>query len=203
MSQTPSPPAETDDLDRAAEAAAGRFPGRAEAAGLVDVAYARVDSPLGELLAAATPQGLVRLAYLEDRSENDVLEALSRRVSPRLLEVPARLDPVRRELDEYFEGSRRRFGVALDRALIGPFARRVLASTAAIPYGGYLTYREVAAEAGSPRGARAAGNALGSNPMPIVIPCHRVLATGGGLGGYTGGLHRKEELLRREGAWPR
>jgi methylated-DNA-[protein]-cysteine S-methyltransferase len=107
---------------------------------------------------------------------------------------------VRRELDEYFAGRRRRFEVTLDWSLITPFARRVLRMTAAIPYGGHLSYAEVAAEAGSPRGARAAGNALGSNPIPIVIPCHRVLHSGGGLGGYGGGLERKRYLLELEGA---
>ncbi len=109
---------------------------------------------------------------------------------------------MRRELDEYFAGRRREFELALDWALIGPFARRVLQATAAIPYGGVLSYAEVAAEAGSPRGSRAAGNALGANPIPIVIPCHRVLRSGGALGGYGGGLERKRWLLELEGAPP-
>ncbi len=125
------------------------------------------------------------------------------RSPPRIVESPAALDPVRRELDEYFAGSRTRFEVALDWSLIGPFATRVLGATAAIPYGSVLSYAAVAGRAGSPRGSRAAGNALGSNPIPIVIPCHRVLRTGGALGGYGGGLDRKRWLLELEGALPR
>jgi methylated-DNA-[protein]-cysteine S-methyltransferase len=120
-------------------------------------------------------------------------------VSPRILEAPARLDPVRRELDEYFEGRRTRFELPIDWTLVDGFGRRVLEATAAIPFGGTSTYAQVATLAGSPRGSRAAGNALGANPLPIVVPCHRVLRTGGGLGGYTGGLGRKETLLRIEG----
>src|SRR5271169_202390 len=107
---------------------------------------------------------------------------------------------MRRELEQYFSGARHAFELALDWTLIGPFGRRVLRATSAIPYGGVLSYAEVAAEAGSPRGSRAAGNALGSNPIPIVIPCHRVLRSGGALGGYGGGLERKRWLLELEGA---
>ena len=118
------------------------------------------------------------------------------------MESPARLDDVRRELEEYFARERQAFDVPVDWALVGPFGRRVLQATAAIPFGQTRTYAEVAALAGSPRGSRATGNALGANPVPIVVPCHRVLRTGGGLGGYTGGLHRKELLLRTEGALP-
>jgi methylated-DNA-[protein]-cysteine S-methyltransferase len=121
-------------------------------------------------------------------------------VSPRIVAADAQLDPVRRELDEYFAGRRRGFELALDWTLVGPFGRRVLGATAEIPYGGVLSYSEVAAEAGSPRGSRAAGNALGANPMPIVVPCHRVLRSGGALGGYGGGLDRKRFLLELEGA---
>jgi methylated-DNA-[protein]-cysteine S-methyltransferase len=171
---------------------------RAAADGLVDVAYAEVDSPVGPLLAAATPAGLVRLAY-DSNGHDRVLEDLADHVSPRVLEAPARLDAVRRELDEYFAGRRTAFDVALDLRLVrGPFGRRVLLETAAIPFGAVLSYREVAARAGSPRGSRAAGNALGANPIPIVVPCHRIVAAGGGLGGYTGGLERKKLLLALE-----
>jgi methylated-DNA-[protein]-cysteine S-methyltransferase len=141
----------------------------------------------------------VRLAFPEE-SLDELLQRLAHRLSPRILAAPAALDPVKRELEEYFAGSRRRFDLPLDWSLITPFAKRVLRKTAAIPYGGHLSYAEVAAEAGSPRGARAAGNALGSNPIPIVIPCHRVLHSGGGLGGYGGGLERKRYLLELEGA---
>ena len=177
-----------------------RAAARADAEGLVDVAYAEVASPLGTLVAAATPRGLVRLAYEEPGGGLDVvLERLAARVSPRILESPARLDEVRRQLDDYFEGRREDFDVPLDWALATGFTRRVLEVTAAIPFGAVSTYLEVAAGAGSPKATRAAGNALGANPIPIVVPCHRVLRTGGGLGGYTGGLDRKERLLALEG----
>ncbi|HWD76827.1 MAG TPA: methylated-DNA--[protein]-cysteine S-methyltransferase, partial [Solirubrobacteraceae bacterium] len=127
-----------------------------------------------------------------------VLAEMAGRISPRLLSAPRQLDESRRELDEYFSGRRRSFDVALDLRLMTDFTRRVLTVTAAIPYGSVSTYREVAARAGSPRGFRAAGNALGSNPLPIVLPCHRVLHSTGGLGGYTGGLERKRTLLAIE-----
>lgn len=192
---TTGPPATRDD----AAAAARRLTERIAAERLADIDYAPVDSPFGTLYAATTRRGLVRLAFPEE-SLDAFLERLAYKLSPRIVESPGSLDPVRRELDEYFAGSRRNFDLALDWALITPFAIRVLRKTAAIPYGGHLSYAEVAAEAGSPRGARAAGNALGSNPIPIVIPCHRVLHSGGGLGGYGGGLDRKRYLLELEGA---
>ncbi|HXW59712.1 MAG TPA: methylated-DNA--[protein]-cysteine S-methyltransferase [Solirubrobacteraceae bacterium] len=185
-----------------AEAAAVRLVARAGAEGLADVSYGTVDSPFGALLAATTRRGLVRLAFPEE-DVDEVLERLARRVSPRIVQAPAALDAARHELDEYFNGGRRRFELTLDRALIGPFSRRVLGATSRIPYGQVLSYQEVAAKAGSPRGSRAAGNALGSNPIPIVIPCHRVLRTGGALGGYGGGLERKRWLLELEGALQR
>jgi methylated-DNA-[protein]-cysteine S-methyltransferase len=174
------------------------FVKRATAARLVDVAYATADSPFGPLLVASTPAGLVRLAYPNERPD-DVVDELAVRLSPRVLEAPARLDGVRRDLDEYFAGRRRRFRTRIDWALTSGFGRRVLEATAAIPFGRVSTYREIAAAAGSPNGSRAAGNALGANPIPIVVPCHRVLRTGGGLGGYTGGIDRKERLLAIEG----
>lgn len=169
-------------------------------AGLLDVAYATEDSPLGPLLLALTRRGLVRISYLDDidRDAGDALNALAREISPRVLAAPRRLDPVRRELDEFFSGRRRSFDLALDRRLIHGFAQRVLAATAAIPYGSVSSYRAVAEAAGSPRAYRAAGTALGSNPLPIVIPCHRVLHSGGGLGGYAGGVERKRILLAIE-----
>ncbi len=172
---------------------------RADQEGLLDVAYASVDSPLGPLVVAATPKGLVRISYTDFRGDDEVLEELARRVSPRVLEAPARLDPVRRELDEYFEGRRERFDVPIDWSHLAGFTREVLRATANIGFGEVSTYAGVAAEAGSPRAVRAAGNALGANPMPVVVPCHRVLRTGGKLGGYTGGLEKKEYLLRLEG----
>jgi len=185
--------------ERAAADAASRLAERAAAEGLADVSYTAADSPFGSLLVAATRRGLVRLAFPEEEIDS-VLERLARRVSPRIVQAPAPLDPVRRELEEYFAGRRRGFELPLDWSLIGPFGRKVLRVTSAIPYGGVLSYAEVAAEAGSPRGSRAAGNALGSNPIPIVIPCHRVLRSGGALGGYGGGVERKRWLLELEGA---
>jgi methylated-DNA-[protein]-cysteine S-methyltransferase len=175
---------------------------RAAARGLLDVAYATADSPFGPLLVAITPAGLVRLAYANERPD-DVLDDLAARVSPRIMEAPARVAGVRRDLDEYFAGHRRRFRTPIEWSLTSRFGRRVLRATAAIPFGGSSTYREIAAVAGSPRGSRAAGNALGANPIAIVVPCHRVLRTGGGLGGYTGGVDRKERLLQIEGVLER
>jgi methylated-DNA-[protein]-cysteine S-methyltransferase len=169
---------------------------RAAAEGLLDVAYATVDSPLGPLLVAATPRGLIRLSYGAD---GDVLEDLAGRVSPRILEAPARLDEVRRELDEYFDGRRSDFDLPIDWSLSHGFTGKVLRATARIGFVETSTYAEVAGRAGSPRAVRAAGNALGANPIPVVVPCHRVLRTGGALGGYTGGVERKEFLLRLEG----
>lgn len=184
---------------RDSAAAVPDLAGAAAAADLLDVAYATLDSPVGALLLAATPEGLVRVAYLLDTAgEESILEDMAARVSPRVLAAPRMLDGPRRELDEYFTGRRRRFEIALDWRLMGRFARRVLSATVEIPYGSVSTYQEVAGRAGSPRGSRAAGNALGSNPLPIVIPCHRVLRSGGGLGGYTGGLERKRTLLAIE-----
>jgi methylated-DNA-[protein]-cysteine S-methyltransferase len=177
--------------------AAGVIPERAAAEGLLDVAYATVDSPLGPLVAATTPRGLVRLSY---GAEDEVLDDLAARLSPRVLEAPARLDLVRRELDEYFEGERKRFDLPIDWSLTRGFAGEVLRQTARIGFGKTSTYAELAGRAGSPRAVRAAGNALGANPIPVVVPCHRVLRTGGALGGYTGGVERKQFLLRLEGA---
>lgn len=171
----------------------------AERAGLLDVAYASIDSPIGELLVAVTPRGLVRLAYEGERSDA-VMAELSERVSPRILHAPERTDAVRRELESYFDGERHDFATPVDWSLVRGFASGVLQATARVPFGQLATYRDVAAAAGSPRAYRAAGNALGSNPIPIVVPCHRVVHAGGGLGGYTGGLDRKRFLLNLEGA---
>jgi methylated-DNA-[protein]-cysteine S-methyltransferase len=170
----------------------------AAAAGVLDVAYATLDTPVGRLLLAATPQGLVRLAYLDSEQEEAILQQVAARVSPRVLLAPRRLDGPRRELDEYFGGRRSTFAIALDWRLVSGFGRRVLDATTRIPYGSISTYKQVAIEAGSPRGSRAAGNALGANPLPIVVPCHRVLHSDGGIGGYTGGLERKRILLTLE-----
>src|SRR3954454_20093420 len=158
---------------------------RADEEGLLDVAYTSVDSPLGPLVVAATPKGLVRVSYTEFRGEDEVLEDLARRVSPRVLEAPARLDGVRRELDEYFEGRREGFDTPIDWSYLAGFTREVLRATAQIRFGEVSTYAGVAEAAGSPRAVRAAGNALGANPMPVIVPCHRVLRTGGAPPGHT------------------
>jgi methylated-DNA-[protein]-cysteine S-methyltransferase len=184
-----------------ARSAASGFLARARARGLVDVSYAHVGSPFGDLLIAATNRGLVRLAFPEQDSD-EVLESLAARISPRLLEAPSAVEPIGRELEEYFSGARHQFDLKIDWKLISGFSRGVLSATSAIPYGSLSTYQAVAADAGSPRGSRAAGNALGANPIPIVIPCHRVLRSGGQLGGYAGGVARKQWLLRHEGAVP-
>ena len=167
----------------------------AAAAGLLDVAYATLDSPLGTLLLAATPQGLIRVAYVDYTEQDAVLEQLAATVSPRVLAAPRKLDEPRHELDEYFAGRRRDFEIQLDWRLTRGFARRVLEATAKIPYGATATYKQMAAAAGNERASRAAGNALGSNPIPIIVPCHRILHSDGGLGGYTGGLDKKRLLL--------
>ena len=188
----------SEDAARASERAVAA----ASALGLTDVSYAFEPSPVGDLLVAVTPRGLVRISYNAHERADAGLEELARRVSPRVVESPAALDLVRRELDEYFDGKRTSFDIPLDWRLHDGFGRRVLKATSRIPFGRVLTYGEVAAKAGSPRAYRAAGNALGSNRMPIVVPCHRVVATGGKLGGYTGGVERKEYLLGLEGAAP-
>jgi methylated-DNA-[protein]-cysteine S-methyltransferase len=174
---------------------------QAEREGLLDVAYTVIDSPLGELLVAGTARGLARVAY-PINDHDAVLDDLARRLSPRVLEAPRRLERARRELDEYFEGRRRSFDLPVDLSLTRGFTRRVLDATADIGFGEQSTYRQVARAAGSERAVRAAGNALGANPIPVVVPCHRVLRSGGGLGGYTGGLERKRFLLEVEGVDP-
>lgn len=180
-----------------AAALAARTAARAADEGIAEVVYATVDSPAGRLVAVATPRGLARLAYeLENGGLDTILDDAALRLSPAIVEAPARLDAVRRELDEYFEGRREEFDLALDWTLTAPgFRRRVLQECARIPFGATQTYKQMAIAAGSPRAFRAAGGALGSNPIPIVVPCHRVVASGGGLGGYTGGLDRKRLLL--------
>jgi len=174
---------------------------RADDAGLLDVAFGELDSPLGTLTIFMTRRGVVRIAYPDEPLET-VLDTLADRVSPRILHAPARTDVARRELDDYLAGLRRGFDVSIDWSLIRGFAGGILHATAAVPYGETTTYRDVAVAAGSPRAARAAGNALGANPIPILVPCHRVLHADGGLGGYSGGLDRKRFLLRLEGALP-
>jgi methylated-DNA-[protein]-cysteine S-methyltransferase len=176
-----------------------RLADRAGRRGLLDVAVASVDSPIGELLVAGTEEGLVRVAF-DNQDFDAVMTELADRVSPRILEAPNRLDTVRRELDQYFEGRRTEFDVPVDFQLAHGFRRKALGFIATIPYGRTASYREVAGGAGNPNAVRAAGSACATNPIPIVVPCHRVLRTGGALGGYGGGLERKERLLRLEGS---
>ena len=182
-----------------AREAARRFADRAAAEHEADLAYTTISSPLGELLLVAGERGLTQMHYLDEPLE-PALESLAQRRSPRIVESAKALDPWRRELDEYFEGARRHFDAPLDWEAMAPFQRAVLLATAAIPYGSTSTYTGVAVAAGRPRAQRAAGNALGANPLAIIVPCHRVLRSGGGFGGYTGGLDRKHYLLELEGA---
>jgi methylated-DNA-[protein]-cysteine S-methyltransferase len=176
-----------------------RFRDAAAAEGLLDVAYELHDTPVGELLVAVTERGVCEIHY--DADPEAEAARLARLFGTRVLRSPRPTDEVRRQLDEYFAGRRHEFELPLDWSLTRQgFGRRVLESTARIPYGEARSYREVATEAGSPRAVRAAGNALGANPIPIVVPCHRVLRTGGALGGYGGGPERKRHLLELEGA---
>jgi methylated-DNA-[protein]-cysteine S-methyltransferase len=173
---------------------------RAIAEQLVDVAFEQHDSPLGRLLLGATSEGLVRVG-LPSEDPDEVLQQLADRISPRVLRAPrATLATTRHELDEYFGGTRRDFDVPLDWRLVQGFRREVLRATAEIPYGSTSSYRDVATRAGSPNAVRAAGTALALNPLPIVVPCHRVLRTGGALGSYRGGAAAKATLLELEGA---
>jgi len=180
-------------LDGARLAAAARDEG------LEDVAYAIADSPVGDLLLAVTPRGLVKISYLGAYPLDAALGQLASRLSPRVIEDAAALDEPRRQLDEYFARRRRSFELPIDWSLTRGFGRRVLDRTARIPYGDVATYGAVARDIGSPRAARATGNALGANPIPIVVPCHRVVPTGGKIGNYGGGPERKVALLELEG----
>jgi len=180
------------------EAAIDRLKTRAAEEGLLDVAYTTADSPFGPLLLAQTKRGLVRVG-LPNQDCDVLLANLAARVSPRVLEAPAQLDDVRRELDLYFEGRLDRFDLPLDWRLSGGFRQRVLRAIDRIPYGQTRSYTEMARKAGNERAVRAAGTACGSNPIPLVVPCHRVLRTGGALGGYGGGLPMKQGLLELEG----
>ncbi len=175
-----------------------RFRARAAEEGLLDVAYTSMDSPFGKLLLAQTARGLVRVG-LPNQDSDELLADLAHRVSPRVLEAPAELDAVRRELDLYFDGKLQSFGLPLDWRLSHGFRLKVLRAIARIPYGQTRNYTEMATRAGNERAVRAAGSACGSNPIPLVVPCHRVLRTGGALGGYGGGLPMKQALLELEG----
>jgi methylated-DNA-[protein]-cysteine S-methyltransferase len=171
----------------------------ARAAGIEDVAFTIEQTPIGELLLAVTPRGLVKITYLDMYGADASLRELAARVSPRVIEDAAALDEPRRQLDEYFERRRRTFDLPIDWSLVGGFGRKVLDRTARIPYGEVATYGTVARDIGKPSAARATGNALGANPIPIVVPCHRVVPTGGKIGNYGGGPERKVRLLELEG----
>jgi methylated-DNA-[protein]-cysteine S-methyltransferase len=171
----------------------------AEAVDLLDVAYRTVDTPVGPLLLAATDEGLVRGAY-ECEDFDRVLEALADRVSPRVLRAPKRLDHAAQQLEEYFAGRRTGFDLRLDYSLSSGFRRLVQRHLPQIAYGHTETYKDVAAIVGNPKAVRAVGSACATNPLPVVVPCHRVLRTDGTLGGYIGGLAAKSALLALEGA---
>jgi methylated-DNA-[protein]-cysteine S-methyltransferase len=190
----------TEEMEAASRAATEAVLAGARRRGLVDVAYSVVDSPVGPLFVATTRRGLVRLEFMEERLD-DVLDELAAMLSPRVFEDARGTEVARRQLDAYFEGRIHRFRTPLDWSLTPPgFSRRVLEATAAIPFGAVSTYGDVAGRAGSPRAARAAGNALHDNPIPIVVPCHRVVPSGGGIGKYGGHEWRKAFLLGLEGA---
>ena len=187
--------------DEGARRASEALVQRATDDGLIDVALATMDSPVGELLVAVTRKGLVTVAF-EDESRDEVVERLARRVSPRVLDAAGPTDAARRELEEYFDARRQAFDLGIDRRLIGEFAWSVLRATSRVGFGELATYGQIAERIRRPKAARAVGRALGSNPIPIVIPCHRVVGAGGSLTGYAGGLPRKQTLLRLEGSLP-
>ena len=189
-------PVEESDVDRLR----GRLAAAAEAEGILDVAYRTVDTPVGPLLLAATEQGLVRVAY-PNQGHDAVLQALADRISPRVLHAPARLDPVARQLDDYFAGRRRRFDVPLDWRLSTGFRSTVLHHLATdVDYGRTASYAALAALAGNPRAVRAVGTACATNPLPVVVPCHRVVRSDGAIGNYAGGVEAKRTLLDMEAA---
>ena len=175
-----------------------RFRDAAVAAGDLDVGYDLVESPVGELFVAATPAGLCRISY--DPEPERLVEGLARTVGARVLRAPRAVDDARRQLDEYFEHRRTRFDLLIDLRVAEGFSRRVLDELALVPYGEVTTYGELARRAEHPRAARAVGTIMNRNPIPIVLPCHRVVGASGRLTGYAGGLGRKETLLRLEGA---
>jgi methylated-DNA-[protein]-cysteine S-methyltransferase len=176
-----------------------RLAAAAQADGLLDVAYRTVDTPVGPLLLAATDLGLVRVAYAIENHDS-VLQSLAERISPRVLNAPRRLDPIVQELDEYFAGHRQQFDVPLDWRLSAGFRNVVLHHLPEIGYGHTASYAAVAQLAGNPKAVRAVGTACATNPLPVVVPCHRVLRSDGALGGYLGGVEAKRTLLALEAA---
>lgn len=172
---------------------------RAQREGLLDVAYRTVDSPVGSLLLAATSAGLVRVAF-DREGHDDVLAQLATDISPRILRAPERLDDVAHQLDEYFTGRRRRFDLAVDLQLVRGFRRTVISRLTAIAYGTTASYAAIAVAAGSPAAVRAVGSACANNPVPLVVPCHRVVRSDGTTGQYLGGVEAKAALLALEAA---
>jgi methylated-DNA-[protein]-cysteine S-methyltransferase len=174
-----------------------RLADRADAYGALDVAYRTLDTPAGTLLLAATGTGLLRVAF--DREGHDrVLETIAARISPRILNAPRRLDTAARELDEYFAGLRRDFDLPLDFSLSTGFRRTVLGHLCGIAYGRTASYAGIAAAAGSPGASRAVGTACATNPLPLIVPCHRVVHSDGSIGNYGGGPATKRLLLAME-----
>jgi methylated-DNA-[protein]-cysteine S-methyltransferase len=171
----------------------------ADDAGILDVAYRTIDTPVGTLLLAATATGLVRVAYARENHDL-VLEQLANRVSPRVLRAPARLDPAVREIEEYFAGRRSLFDLPLDFQLSHGFRRSILAHLREIGYGKTASYAAIAAAAGNPKAVRAAATACATNPLPVVVPCHRVMRSDGTIGKYVGGVEAKKALLTLEAA---
>jgi methylated-DNA-[protein]-cysteine S-methyltransferase len=178
-----------------------RFREAATEAGLVDVSFDVADTPIGQLLLAVTERGLCRISF--DPEPERETETLARTFGVRVLRAPRELDPVRRALDEYFEGRRRAFDLPLDLRGREGFSRDILERLAKVPYGEVTTYKSLAVEAGNPRAARAVGTIMNRNPIPIVLPCHRVVGSNGSLVGYGGGLERKRLLLDLEAGTPR
>lgn len=171
----------------------------AEREGILDVAYRTLETPVGALLLAATEAGLVRVAFTSE-DHNSVLETLAAKISPRILLAPARLAEAARQVDEYFAGTRTHFDLPLDFRLSRGFRRDVLGHLAGIAYGHTESYAQVAQAVGSPRAVRAVGSACATNPLPVVVPCHRVVRTDGSFGGYVGGSDAKRTLLSLESA---
>lgn len=181
----------SNDLDR-------RFREAAARAGLLDAGYDVVESPIGPLLVAASELGILRISF--DADPDQELDRLARTAGRKVLRAPHAVDPVRRELDEYFARRREAFDLSLDLRGTTPFTAQVLHELARVPYGHTATYGELAARVGRPRAARAVGMVMNHNPIPIVLPCHRIIGADGSLVGYGGGLDRKVHLLRLEGA---
>jgi methylated-DNA-[protein]-cysteine S-methyltransferase len=175
-----------------------RFRAAAHAEALLDVGFDLLDSPLGSLLVAATPRGLCRISY--DAEPEAEVERLARAYGVRVLRAPRAVDEARRELDDYFDGRRQAFDLTVDLTAAPEFTRDVLGELARVPFGEVTTYGALAARVGRPRAARAVGTVMHRNPIPIVLPCHRVVGSGGSLVGYAGGIERKQALLRHEGA---